>query len=83
MRPRLRSVFLFQNGLVAVFDENGDQVPELQGRFRAVADRIKERIDERTELVMSGYGDRHGYSHSTFWGNLYAAGLLWDKEEEA
>jgi hypothetical protein len=44
----VRTVFVFPNGYVAVGDEHGQQIPELQGRFPEVRDAILARSDEQT-----------------------------------
>lgn len=36
----ITSVILWTNGMVMVFDEQGQQMPELQGVFEVVASRI-------------------------------------------
>jgi hypothetical protein len=46
---RLKSVFFFENGNVAVCDETGRQIPELQGRFSEVAERVEAAADDQTE----------------------------------
>ena len=37
------AAYLFPNGMVMSFDENGEQVPEYQGRYEEVAGKL--RID--------------------------------------
>lgn len=41
--PNMASVFLFPNGMVFVFDRQGEQMPEYQGRADAVGRKIAER----------------------------------------
>jgi len=44
----VRTVFVFPNGNVAVCDEHGQQIPELQGRFTEVYKEILRRKDDNT-----------------------------------
>jgi len=49
----------FRNGMVAVFDTNGQQVPELQGPIEEVRANIEACADEST--VFENWPDRsHG-----------------------
>lgn len=47
--PRLQKLILFRNGMVAAFDEHGQQMPDLQGpfwkAFRAIADQDLSALD--------------------------------------
>lgn len=45
----VRTVFRFPNGNVAVLDEHGEQIPELQGRFEDVKEKVEAAADEQTE----------------------------------
>lgn len=36
----IRTVIKIQNDMVMVFDENGEQLPDYQGHYRDVKDRI-------------------------------------------
>lgn len=51
---RLKSIIFFPNGNVAVFDEEGEQVPELQGSYilklisKAIA--LGYEVDEHTQI---------------------------------
>jgi len=47
---KVKCVFLFPNGNVAVTDENGQQIPELQGLYKDVKDRVLAAADEDTEF---------------------------------
>lgn len=49
----VRSAYLFANGNVAVFDENGQQVPELQDQYSS---RLHERILDRSDGNTALYG---------------------------
>ena len=40
IRQVIRSVIKAQNGMVIVFDDGGEQVPEYQGQYEAVKPRI-------------------------------------------
>jgi hypothetical protein len=46
---RLKAVFMFNNGNVAVCGYDGQQITELQGRFFEVRDRIESLADDQTE----------------------------------
>lgn len=48
---KIRSVFKFPNGMVAVCDESGQQVPELQGRWDDKCTAIAPHDDDDTELL--------------------------------
>lgn len=50
---RIQNVFLMSNGMVAVFDESDEQIPELQGIFVDVdwAEIVK-RSDSKTNFLM-------------------------------
>jgi len=43
---RIASVVLWTNGIVSVFDEDGEQVPRLQGVYSQVADKIREELSK-------------------------------------
>jgi hypothetical protein len=38
---RIESVYVFENGMVMVFDQFGEQMPEYQGRKEDVLDKVK------------------------------------------
>lgn len=38
----INKVYVFANNMVAVFDENGEQIPEYQGYLPEVEDKIRE-----------------------------------------
>jgi len=43
----IKAVFKFANGMVAVFDENGEQLPKYQGPYEAVkADILRDASAE-------------------------------------
>lgn len=42
---RITEVIEWQNGMVMVFDQFGDQMPEFQGRVENVKAKIKEAFD--------------------------------------
>ena len=44
------NVAVFQNGMAMVFDQNGDQIPELQGRYHDVRAAIAARATPYTEI---------------------------------
>jgi len=41
------SVFVFQNGMVAVTDEKGQQVPELQGQWKEKKGKIVKAVSPK------------------------------------
>jgi hypothetical protein len=47
----LTHVFVFQNGLVAVFDSYGKQIPMLQGRWDDVKDKVIPAIEASKAIV--------------------------------
>jgi hypothetical protein len=38
----IKTIFVFWSGMVAVLDEAGRQMPELQGHYTEVVDRLRE-----------------------------------------
>ena len=46
----VRTTFYFSNGNVAVCDENGRQILELQGRFEDVWQKVWDAADDETEF---------------------------------
>ena len=52
----IKAVFVFPNGIVAVTDENGQQIAELQGPFKDVRLKILEAADDDTEF--NGWPER-------------------------
>jgi hypothetical protein len=47
----IKTVFLFQNGLVAVTDQNGEQIAFFQGRKDEVMLKIKRRLENQKGIV--------------------------------
>jgi hypothetical protein len=45
----VKTVFRFPNGNVCVLDEHGEQIPELQGIFEEVKEKVEAAADEQTE----------------------------------
>jgi hypothetical protein len=49
---KITNVYKFANGMVIVFDQHGQQMPEYQGRYEDVIDKIRAAydgpIDERS-----------------------------------
>jgi hypothetical protein len=45
----IKSVYKFPNGMVAVFDENGKQIPEYQGKWKDLEEKINENANDKTE----------------------------------
>jgi len=50
-KHRIKSVFVFQNGMVAVCDQNGEQMPYFQGEKAKAIPRIKRRLDKQKGVV--------------------------------
>ncbi len=44
MMTPIRSVYRFQNGMVMVFDDQGNQVSRLQGHESKVLDKVKKEF---------------------------------------
>ena len=47
---KVSSVWVFPNGMVAVFGPDDKQIGELQGRFEDVKSKIEAQADDRTEF---------------------------------
>ena len=50
---RIKNVYLMNNGMVAVFNEKNEQVPELQGVIFEVMKKIGEAADKYTEFYFN------------------------------
>jgi hypothetical protein len=48
MTARIAHVIRFTNGMVMVFDEQGEQMPEYQGRFEDVRQKLMDATDNLT-----------------------------------
>ena len=48
----IKRIFVFSNGMVAVFDDKEQQVPELQGRKDLVLPKINEILKNQKEQVI-------------------------------
>ena len=48
---KLSQVILFRNGMVAACDSNGQQMPELQGRFSEVVSKVLAAADADTTFL--------------------------------
>jgi len=44
----VKTVLIFQNGVVTVFNEKGEQIPSLQGRWRDMASKIYRKATAST-----------------------------------
>ena len=53
---KVKAVFVFPNGNVAVTDEDGQQIAELQGMYNDVREKILAAADEGTEF--NGWPER-------------------------
>ena len=47
----ITAVYVFKNGIVAVFDQNGQQMPFFQGRKEEAMPKIKRRLDRQKGKV--------------------------------
>ena len=47
----IRDVFVFPNGMIAVCDQNGEQMPFFQGRKEEAMPKIKRRLDRQRGKV--------------------------------
>ena len=56
MSAKLKSVFVFPNRMVVVFDTNGEQVPVLQGRWEDVKERLLPLIEKDNPEVNDAVG---------------------------
>jgi hypothetical protein len=54
--PVLRRIYLWSNGMVMVFDEMGDQLPDYQGPLAAVAAAILRDANWQTEFFEGHWG---------------------------
>lgn len=50
-------VILWLNGMVMVFDEVGDQLPEYQGKYTDVKEKILQDATPDTEFCFGKWGD--------------------------
>lgn len=48
----IKHIYIFANGMCAVFDTNGQQIPELQGKYEDLKGMIKKRVDKQEELPL-------------------------------
>ncbi len=58
-KEKIDKVIIFQNGMVAVFDKNGNQIPYYQGFIFEVAEKLAEGSDKDTKfsLGVPGIGE--------------------------
>lgn len=47
---KVKTVHFYKNGNVMVFDQSGEQIPELQGFILEVAEKLKEKCDKDTKF---------------------------------
>ena len=57
-KHRISTVFVFPNAMVAVCDQNGEQMPFFQGRKEVAMHRIKRRLD-RQKGAVTWYGENN------------------------
>ena len=48
----VRTTIRWSNGMVTTFDHLGSQMPELQGRFEEVADKVRQAANEGTKFQL-------------------------------
>jgi hypothetical protein len=47
----IESVIIYTNGMVMVFDDTGNQVTSLQGRFADKAEAISKKLTDKTSIT--------------------------------
>ena len=52
----IKDVIKFQNGMVMVFDEKGEQLPQYQGRYEEVKDKILADAPESAKFSHGVWG---------------------------
>lgn len=50
---KLLSVWRFDNGMVMAFNLLGEQVPECQGKFEDVKDKVAKRVNDSTHFYLA------------------------------
>lgn len=50
-KHRTTAVYVFRNGMVACFDQNGQQMPFFQGRKEEAMPKIKRRLARQKGIV--------------------------------
>lgn len=53
----IKDVYLFTNGMVSVFDNNGEQVTDLQGKISEMRDKVIDRSSMHTVFHISKWND--------------------------
>lgn len=51
-KAKIKHVYVFENGMCAVFDYKGQQVSELQGEWKEVFRKVLDACDENTIIRM-------------------------------
>jgi hypothetical protein len=72
---KVHTAILFENGEVAVCDECGEQIPELQGRYKNVRDAVIAGSGPTTTLVGNWTPEDRAAAGSRPFGNLRVVGL--------
>lgn len=57
----------FQNGMVVVFDENGEQMPEFQGRYEEVRAKILARAPKSARFFHGVWNVSESPIHRREW----------------
>lgn len=50
-KHKITTVYVFENGMVAVFDQNDEQMPFFQGRKEEAIPKIKRRLERQKGIV--------------------------------
>lgn len=51
-RPRVKLATYWQNGMVMVFGYDGEQIPELQGRYEDMRAKVLAAADDQTRFAV-------------------------------
>ena len=51
MIPEITNVIRWKNGMVMIFDQNGDQMPEYQGKWEDLKHKIVEDMPNDVEII--------------------------------
>lgn len=50
-KHNITTIYVFRNGMVVVFDQNGQQMPFFQGRQKEAMPKIKRRLAKQKSVV--------------------------------
>lgn len=54
---QIKAVYKWSNQMIMVFDQNGEQIPELQGRYSEVRDKILVQAPDDCEFYEGEWRD--------------------------